>query len=247
MTRDPYAVLGVEPTASDREIRAAYRRRAKATHPDRDGRSEEFIALTEAYETLIDPARRARLGRRQAAPSETAATGPIWVAPEESAAPRRGPVAARASYYAGRTDWRWFVAAVAGTLGVIALTSWGRGAGWLPHHHLGPGEHLILGNFVSTGWWQAGVTSLHHGFVVLTLAVALAYAMVICAGWVLRPSLARPTRGYELAAFLVVTAGTFTVREDVAPSSLVFGLWVVLNAVWLAWARREDAAAPRRR
>ena len=57
-----YDVLGVEPTATDAEIRAAYKRHVRTAHPDRHGGSEQaherFLALQAAYEILSDPARR---------------------------------------------------------------------------------------------------------------------------------------------------------------------------------------------
>ena len=58
-----YARLGVSSTATAAEIKAAFRRLAKETHPDRSGESadgDKFRALVEAYETLSDPASRAR-------------------------------------------------------------------------------------------------------------------------------------------------------------------------------------------
>lgn len=57
-----YEALGVAPTASDREIRAAYRRLARETHPDAHGDAaleRRFKRVTRAYEVLRDPVRRA--------------------------------------------------------------------------------------------------------------------------------------------------------------------------------------------
>lgn len=59
-----YALLGLDPACSEEEIRAAFRRRAKALHPDTDsGDTTGFIRLKRAYDTLIDPAKRARYDR----------------------------------------------------------------------------------------------------------------------------------------------------------------------------------------
>jgi len=58
---DPFAVLGVSPTASDAEIHAAYRAAVRRTHPDAGGSAAAFEAIQSAYETLRDPAARDRL------------------------------------------------------------------------------------------------------------------------------------------------------------------------------------------
>jgi len=43
-----YQVLGVDPGASARDIKAAYRARARAAHPDKGGSSEEFAPIARA-------------------------------------------------------------------------------------------------------------------------------------------------------------------------------------------------------
>lgn len=55
-----YRALGISPTATEEEIAAAFRRRAKETHPDTSGResTEEFVQVSAAYDVLGDPARR---------------------------------------------------------------------------------------------------------------------------------------------------------------------------------------------
>src|SRR3954463_236293 len=64
---DYYSVLGVERTAADDEIKKAYRKLAMAYHPDRNGGSKEaeekFKAITEAYDVLRDPQKRAAYDR----------------------------------------------------------------------------------------------------------------------------------------------------------------------------------------
>jgi DnaJ-class molecular chaperone len=59
--RDPYIVLGVPRQASGEEIAHAYRRAARASHPDGGGAgsAERFHAVSDAYEVLRDPRRRA--------------------------------------------------------------------------------------------------------------------------------------------------------------------------------------------
>lgn len=56
---DYYELLGVTRDASSSEIRSAYRALAKAMHPDAGGTAGAFRLLREAYDTLIDPGRRA--------------------------------------------------------------------------------------------------------------------------------------------------------------------------------------------
>ena len=53
-----YQVLRVAVTATEKEIKAAYRRAARTAHPDQGGDAATFRRVTTAYETLIDPARR---------------------------------------------------------------------------------------------------------------------------------------------------------------------------------------------
>jgi curved DNA-binding protein CbpA len=55
-----YVLLGVPLDADDGTIRSAFRRLARQYHPDvgTGSSSEKFRAVTEAYETLIDPLRR---------------------------------------------------------------------------------------------------------------------------------------------------------------------------------------------
>lgn len=56
---DAYAILDLERGASDAEVRAAWRRAARETHPDAGGDAVAFRTARKAYETLVDPALRA--------------------------------------------------------------------------------------------------------------------------------------------------------------------------------------------
>ncbi len=64
MAKDYYATLGVSKTASDKEIKSAFRKLAKKYHPDAnpdDPSSEaKFKELNEAYEVLGDKDKRAK-------------------------------------------------------------------------------------------------------------------------------------------------------------------------------------------
>src|ERR671916_3288870 len=64
---DFYQTLGVSRTASDEEIKKAYRKLAMTYHPDRNNGSaeseERFKEITEAYDVLRDPQKRAMYDR----------------------------------------------------------------------------------------------------------------------------------------------------------------------------------------
>lgn len=67
MSADPYAILGVPRTASQEEIRKAYRALAKKYHPDLNPANREaeakFKEIANAYAILGDPEKRARFDR----------------------------------------------------------------------------------------------------------------------------------------------------------------------------------------
>src|ERR1700687_1978956 len=60
--KDYYSALGVAKTATDKEIKQAYRKLARKHHPDVNpndkGAESRFKDLSEAYEVLGDPAKR---------------------------------------------------------------------------------------------------------------------------------------------------------------------------------------------
>jgi DnaJ-class molecular chaperone len=64
---DPYRVLNVPRTADQATIKQAYRKLAKSLHPDRNPGNapaeQRFKQVTQAYDLLSDPAKRARFDR----------------------------------------------------------------------------------------------------------------------------------------------------------------------------------------
>ena len=61
---DPYATLGLERTATEADIKKAYRRLVRKSHPDINpddpGAEARFVRIAAAYDLLKDPATRAR-------------------------------------------------------------------------------------------------------------------------------------------------------------------------------------------
>jgi DnaJ-class molecular chaperone len=83
--KDYYKILGVPRSATDKEIKAAYRRLARKHHPDvnkNDPKAEaRFKEINEANEVLSDPAKRSRYD----------SLGPDWERYARAAGAGRGP------------------------------------------------------------------------------------------------------------------------------------------------------------
>jgi hypothetical protein len=116
LRRSHYQVLGVSPLATDSEIKAAFRARARALHPDQNttksaadqqSSAGELMAVTEAWRVLHDPQRRfdydmAQLASVTSPPRPVSASRP---APARASATRQAPepaVRASTDEHAGR-------------------------------------------------------------------------------------------------------------------------------------------------
>ena len=87
-----YELLGVRADASTAEIHESFKRLARQTHPDqtlderdRAQRTAKFQALSEAYEVLKDPAKRAAYDRELA-------TASLWTAVKDRSRTSAGRV-----------------------------------------------------------------------------------------------------------------------------------------------------------
>lgn len=95
LATSPYAVLGVPQDASDAELRTAYRRKLRQTHPDTGGHAAEFDRVQRAWEQVGTPEARAMYdsgatrGRRDDAPTRT------WAPPAPAPRPNASRPQAR--------------------------------------------------------------------------------------------------------------------------------------------------------
>ena len=70
--KSPYELLRVAPTASQDEVRAAYKSTALQNHPDRGGDPLAWAAIQRAYDTLVDAQKRAVYDRTRQGPATNA-------------------------------------------------------------------------------------------------------------------------------------------------------------------------------
>lgn len=74
MAKDYYDVLGVSKSASDDDIKKAFRKKAHQHHPDKGGDTVKFQEINEAYQVLSDKQKRSYYDQVGSAPSGAAGT-----------------------------------------------------------------------------------------------------------------------------------------------------------------------------
>ena len=131
-TKDYYKILGVGRTASEKEIKSAYRRLARKYHPDvnpGDKQAEDkFKEIGEAYEVLSDPEKRRQYDRYGTAwqpgrgPAPWGGVPPSWQDLFRQAQRGRAPAGRRPG--APNVDFE----TAAGDLGEFFESLFGRGA-----------------------------------------------------------------------------------------------------------------------
>jgi curved DNA-binding protein CbpA len=131
---DYYKILGVEPTATQEEIKTAFRRLAFKYHPDHHNgdraKEAKFKEASESYEVLCDPVKRAKYDRTRPQPT------PPPPPPRQEAPPPPPPSPPRSTPVQSSSGSGAAAAGLGGlfTLGLAALGIWavassGRGGG----------------------------------------------------------------------------------------------------------------------
>ena len=127
--RDPYSTLGVAADATDQEITRAYRRLARAYHPDTnsDAAGDAFAGLTDAYDVLRDPDRRRRYDRTRDTRSAAARAAAAIRIPVRTTEPERRKPSPdsepRTSHSAEAELTLTFDQAALGTTATVTLTT----------------------------------------------------------------------------------------------------------------------------
>lgn len=101
ISASPYEVLGVSESVSHDDLRAAYRRLLRETHPDTGGNSDRFVAVQLAWERIGDPDDRAAYDRGHSTSGPQTSWAPT--PPDRSPKPDTRP---RARSYGHPGGWR---------------------------------------------------------------------------------------------------------------------------------------------
>lgn len=111
-----YEILGVPRDASQEDIKKAYRKLSKTTHPDTpEGSAEKFAPISMAYRILSDPEKRAKYdetGTYDDAPSQQRTPGLESLAQVYQTVSRemaQGGLAAMMTGKAGRAEQKTFI------------------------------------------------------------------------------------------------------------------------------------------
>jgi len=223
---NPYAILGVAPTATAEEIRRAWLRLVAVAHPDHAGpeMTDEVAHINAAYNTLRDPAKRARvdldLGSAGTRPAEPQAAPSYAPPPPEFTHPQPGWQAAYAADLAARYAPPGFVAhaslseRVAGLPGFLVADhrgQWLVALAWLallsfaitPFAHFDSATWMFCA-VVGLGIQSAAARHFHHtpladlcavGVLGVRAAASLAGAFIDSSD---KPKIGKPTQGSRL-------------------------------------------------
>lgn len=101
ISASPYEVLGVDPSATQAELKRAYRRQLRLTHPDAGGTAAKFLAVQQAWERVGTPESRATYDRGNS--THTGDATP-WATP--SSRPARTDSRPQARSYGHPGGWR---------------------------------------------------------------------------------------------------------------------------------------------
>ncbi len=138
---DLYAGLGVSPSATQEQIKVAFRRRSKQCHPDAGGTQDAMVELLQAYEILSDPEVRRQYDAFRQDPEN-----PKWWGEYDSAGQ-----SARDTYAAYGQSWDDLIRWVDGRSSQIQSTAAGRVAS----SAIGG---VVVGAVVGTGFgWFFGI------------------------------------------------------------------------------------------
>ena len=141
--RDPYTVLGVPRSVSEKDLKSAYRKLAKAHHPDQnkdDPKAQaKFAEISSAYDFLTDAEKRAQYDR-----GEIDADGnPKFAGFARNGGPRGGAGAGMAGGFSAEDILKEFMSGFGGQPPRGGRTA--GGAGWDPFTGTGAGAGGFAG------------------------------------------------------------------------------------------------------